>query len=139
MIRIEAVSGQRPRRRAAGAAQIRAEQHGAHQQQGVVLQRQQHDHDADHGPPRRPAVRAVRGVEPPLVHIGCGFIASSWTPLEAERPFNTCSSACPEDTPQKIRYAKCDGYGCCEAPILTGGLTSFRAQFRWTGKMRTAG
>lgn len=75
-----------------------------------------------------------------LVHTGCGFNASSWTPPEADdRPFNTCSSSCPEDTPQKIRHGRCDGYGCCEVPIPTGGLTSFRAQFRWTGKMRTAG
>ncbi|CAL5001349.1 unnamed protein product [Urochloa decumbens] len=91
-------------------------------------------------PSGRPYVLSAAGNR--LVHIGCGFAASSWT-AQGERPFNTCSSSCPEHTPEKIRHSTCDGMGCCDAPIPAppagggGGLTSFRAQFQWTGKNRT--
>ncbi|CAO2173302.1 unnamed protein product [Urochloa humidicola] len=87
-------------------------------------------------PSGRPYVLSAAGNR--LVHIGCGFAASSWTPQGGERPFNTCSSSCPEHTPEKIRHSSCDRMGCCDAPIPAGGLTSFRAQFQWTGKTSTS-
>ncbi|CAO2207183.1 unnamed protein product [Urochloa humidicola] len=54
-------------------------------------------------PSGRPYVLSAAGNR--LVHIGCGFTASSWTP-QGERPFNTCSSSCPEHTPEKIRHSR---------------------------------
>ena len=68
-----------------------------------------------------------------LVYIGCGFRASSWTPLGA-RAFNACSTSCWwEDDTRRIRSGRCDGVDCCNASIPTG-LTSFRTQFQWAGE-----
>lgn len=80
-----------------------------------------------------------------LVHIGCGFRASSWTAHRQgglPRASGTCNSSCSVEHIQRQKTSPrrcdggigwCDGIGCCDAPIpaVAGGLASFAVQLEW--------
>ncbi|KAK3122086.1 hypothetical protein QOZ80_8BG0664940 [Eleusine coracana subsp. coracana] len=91
-------------------------------------------------PEDRPYVLSAAGKNR-VVHVGCGFTASSWTPFGDEKPFDTCSSTCRNGEGAKMRHDRCDGVGCCDVPITTGRLsvTSLRVRFQWTGRRKRGG
>jgi hypothetical protein len=73
-----------------------------------------------------------------LVHVGCGFRASSWT-AHGARAFSNCSSSCHKDD-RRVPAQRCSGTGCCEARLPSGGLDgSFRTRLEWgTAERRVA-
>lgn len=90
-------------------------------------------------PAERPYVLSASGNR--LVHIGCGFRASS-TPEGVLHASSTCNSSCSvEHIERQKRSARrcdggigwCDGLGCCDVSIPAGGLVSFDVQLEWNG------
>ncbi|KAL6644583.1 hypothetical protein ACP70R_016191 [Stipagrostis hirtigluma subsp. patula] len=77
-----------------------------------------------------------------LVLVGCGFQAAARTTTgQGVTTFGSCAPTCPADTDgqRKLRHGRCDGVGCCEAPIPTAtGFTSFRIHISWPGQNATA-
>ncbi|KAL6859019.1 hypothetical protein ACP4OV_018021 [Aristida adscensionis] len=71
-----------------------------------------------------------------FVLVGCGFQAAARTaaapPRQGVTTFASCAPSCPTDgdDQRKLRHGRCDGVGCCEAPV-PAGLTSFRLHLDW--------